>query len=295
MVGDLRTLLDGYRADLVGRGRRPRGVDSYTKTARRLLDWLRPTGPAGPADLTPANLRQWRNARGATVAPATVHAELCVARSFCRYLVAVGVLADDPTRDLPFPRPGPTVPRALSRAQLQAMLAALDTPRGPREWAHTHDRARLGVRLFLYTGLRLSEVAQLRWGDVSLEASTIVVRDGKGGRARSVPIHRRLAVELLAVADRDPARAVIGSRDGAVLHPKTVAEIFSRWLRARGVTITAHQLRHTFATEMLRAGAPLPDIQAALGHRSLETTQVYLLVDASHLRQAVGLLPDSWE
>lgn len=292
--GDLRDLIEAYRADLVGLGRRPRGVTSYATTARRLLDWVRPGEPVRATDLTQATLRRWRNARGAAVAPATVHAELCVARSFCRFLLALGVLGEDPTAGLPFPRLRPSAPRPLQRAQVQAMLTALGIPRLPREHGHTAERARLGVYVFLYTGLRLAEVAALRWGDVDLDGATITVREGKGGRSRAVPIHPTLEAQLRAAGPASPERAVIGRRDGQPMHPKSVAEIFTRWLRARGVKITPHQLRHTFATTMLRAGAPLPDIQHALGHASLETTQMYLLVDASHLRRAVGLLPGDW-
>jgi integrase len=297
---DLRALLDDFRADLVGRGRRPRGVAAYLADARRFLNWLCPGRPVAPADLTPVALTRWRNERAASRAPATVHAELCVARAFCRFLVAQGYLEADPTAGIPFPKPRPRIPRALRREQVRTMLAALEIGRLPREHAHTTERARLGVYVFLYTGLRLAEVAALTWGDVDLEGATITVQEGKGGKPRAVPIHPKLeeqlvaAVLLLAPGELRPGRAVIGNRDGSPMHPKSVAEIFTRWLKARGVELTPHQLRHTFATTMLRAGAPLPDIQHALGHASLETTQMYLLVDASHLRRAVGLLPEIW-
>lgn len=299
-MDDVRDLLDDYRADLVGRGRRPRGVAGYVSEAKRLLDWLRPGAPVAPSDLTPAALTRWRNERAVTLAPATVHADLCVARSFCRFLIAQGHLAADPTAGITFPKPRPRAPRALRPEQVRAMLAALEIPRRRGEHRHTAERARLGVYLFLYTGLRLAEVAALTWGDVDIEGGTVVVQEGKGGKPRAVPIHPVLSVQLAAAAlavpagELGPERAVIGNRDGTAMHPKSVADIFSRWLKARGVTITAHQLRHTFATTMLRAGAPLPDIQHALGHSSLETTQVYLLVDAGHLRRAVGMLPETW-
>lgn len=291
----LIALLDDYRAALVGRGRRPRGVASYVTEARRFLRWLRADASATPADLTAEAVLRYRDERAATCKPATVHADLCVVRSFCQFLIRHGLLTADPTQYVDFPRPKQTAPRALKRDQLRQLMIAIEMPRMPGEQAHTGDRNRLGVILFLYTGLRLSEVAALRWEDVELEARTIIVRDGKGGKARVVPIHPRLFVELSTIADRGELRALIGHpRTGAPMHPKTVAEIFTRWLRARGLTITAHQLRHTFATELLRAGAPLPDIQHALGHSSLETTQVYLLVDASHLQKSIDLLPGGW-
>jgi site-specific recombinase XerD len=289
----LLDLLPTYRAHLVGRGRRPRGVQDYHDTARTLFHWL--GDDATIADLTTEAITRYRDERAAAGrATATVRFDLCVARSFCTFLIRRDMLRDDPTRFIDFPRAKHCVPRALKRDMLRLLMEAIEQPRQKREWAHTWERSRLGVILFLYTGLRLSEVASLLWEDVELETSTIIVRDGKGGKARSVPIHPRLDRELRTIADRTPARAIIPNRDGTPMHPKNVAEIFTRWLRRRGVTITAHQLRHTFATELLRAGAPLPDIQAALGHASLETTQVYLLVDAEHLRKSIDLLPAGW-
>jgi site-specific recombinase XerD len=289
---DLTTMLDDYRAWLVGQGRRPRGVQSYTGEVRRFLAWLgeRPM----LSDLTRGRITRYRDARAAERAAATIHAELCVIRSFCRFLVERELLASDPTSGIAFPTPRPPAPRPVSRELLRTMLEAIEVPRLTGEHAHTWARNRLGVLVFLYTGMRLSEVAALRWRDVELERGTIVVRDGKNGKSRAVPIHPRLAVELGAVAGRAPDHAVIPGPGGRAMHPKSVAEICTRWLAARGVRLTPHQLRHTFATEMLRAGAKLPDIQHALGHASLETTQMYLLVDAEHLRQAVELLPDAW-
>jgi len=288
----LLDLLPAYRAHLVGKGRRPRGVQGYYETALYLFRWLGDESTV--ADLTADAITRYRDARAATRAISTVHYDMCVARSFCKFLIRRNLLTEDPTQYIDFPRARQHAPRALNRDLLRRLMEAIEQPRQPREWAHTWERSRLGVILFLYTGLRLSEVAALLWADVELERGTITVQDGKGGKARSVPIHPRLDRELRRTLDRTPERAVIPNRDGTPMHPKNVAEIFSRWLKARGVDITAHQLRHTFATELLRAGAPLPDIQAALGHASLETTQVYLLVDAEHLRKSIDLLPAGW-
>jgi integrase len=247
----LMDLLPDYRAHLVGKGRRPRGVQGYYETASYLFHWL--GDAATVADLTTDAITRYRDARAATRAVSTVHYDMCVARSFCKFLIRRNLLTDDPTRDIDFPRARQHAPRALKRDMLRQVMHAIEQPRQPGEWEHTWERSRLGVILFLYTGLRLSEAAALLWDDVELETSTITVQDGKGGKARSVPIHPRLDRELRRTQDRAPGRAVIPNRNGTPMHPKNVAEIFSRWLQARGVKITAHQLRHTFATELLRA------------------------------------------
>ena len=88
---------------------------------------------------------------------------------------------------------------------------------------------------------------------------------------------------------------MVGKADGSQLKSKSLAHIFEVWLPRLGlVGISAHRLRHTFATEMLNRGAALCDIQEALGHANLETTRIYLQVDFARIRAAIDTLPD-WE
>jgi integrase/recombinase XerD len=132
-------------------------------------------------------------------------------------------------------------------------------------------------------------------GDVDLDAAELVVRDGKGGKDRVVPIHAKLLGELrVAAAESRSPWAVAGKADGFALTSKSMAHLFERWLPRLGIEITAHQLRHSFATEMLRGGANLRDIQDLLGHANLSTTERYLMVSGARLRGAVDTLPEDW-
>jgi site-specific recombinase XerD len=146
----------------------------------------------------------------------------------------------------------------------------------------------------LFSGLRLSEAAALRWCDVDLEVRELMVVDGKGGKDRVVPLHPALVEELCQVRSPKPSWAVLGQRDGKPLTHKSLAHIFERWLADLGIRITAHRLRHSFATEMLRHGADIRAIQDLMGHTSLETTQRYLALHNEQLRGAIEKLPPSW-
>jgi integrase/recombinase XerD len=148
--------------------------------------------------------------------------------------------------------------------------------------------------LMLFAGLRISEAAALRWRDVDLEAGVLMVIEGKGGKDRAVPIHPILRAELLRVESPRPSWAVVGRRDNQPMNQKSLAHLFERWLPDCDLHISAHRLRHSFASELLRHGADLRSIQELLGHTSLEMTQRYLMLGSQQLRAAIDRLPDGW-
>lgn len=285
--------LPAYEAHLVGRGQRPRGVETYMMNMRQFLTWLGPQ--ATIADVTELAISLYRDDRAAVSVAATVALDLTVIRSFCKFLMRRRLLSEDPTQWVDFPSIQRRPPRALSRPQLKALWAALATPEHEGRSARWHrERNRRAIFLMLFAGLRISEACALLWGDVDLEIGQLLVRDGKNGKFRTLPLHPTLWAELRKVQNPDPAHAVMSTPDGTPLTSRGADYIFRRWLPDRGLRITAHQLRHTFASEMLRNGAPLVDIQSALGHESLDTTSIYLLVDGEHLRSAIELLPAGW-
>lgn len=285
--------LPAYAAALRGLGHRERGIVKYVDVLRQFLTWL---GPGiTHADLTSARIRQYQDLKAATCAPATVGNILTTIRSFCRWAIREELRQDDPTLSIKWPRQRKTAPRALKRASLQDLDQVLMPPPGLHpERAWYWERNRRALYLMLYAGLRLSEAAALRWRDVDLEAKTLFVVDGKYGRDRSLPIHRKLAQVLIDVSERQPDDAVAGQIDGRPLSYKSLAHVFERWLPRRGIHISAHRLRHSFATQLLHNGANLKIIQELMGHESLETTERYLSLEMSQKQAAVDQLPDDW-
>src|SRR5439155_155498 len=145
--------------------------------------------------------------------------------------------------------------------------------------------------------LRRSELLGLDWVDIDLERRLIRVRKAKGGRQRVLPIHPALEplfLDYLQVRMRDPEPALFVGVQGRRLSTTILAQTFRRYARAAGVTerkrITPHTLRHVFASELLRAGANLRQIQELLGHKHLDSTQRYTRVNAHELRGAIKRL-----
>jgi site-specific recombinase XerD len=183
-------------------------------------------------------------------------------------------------------------------AELERLLAAPD--RGDiweRHFRGKSERDRLLLALFAYAGLRRSELLALDWTDVDLERRLLQVRKAKGGRQRIVPIHpvlEPLFVDNLQVRAHDPEPALFVGVQGRRLSQTIMTQTFLRYARAAGVTerkrVTPHALRHVFASELLRAGANLRQIQELLGHKHLDSTQRYTRVTAHELRGAVKRL-----
>lgn len=251
-------------------------------------------GDARPDDVTDflERLRRGRFPATAPMAPSSVARTLVSVRSLYRYLVQEGGVAADPTARVGTPARPRSIPKAISIEQVERLI---ESP--PPDLLGRRDVAMLEV---LYgAGLRISELVDLDVDDVDLEAGTVLVRSGKGGKGRVVPLGRaaRRAVgdylvqsrpELLRRAARggDAAALFLNAR-GRRLGRQGCWKVLKQHAAAAGLerAVSPHTLRHSFATHMLDAGADIRVVQELLGHSSLATTQVYTLVSDRRLQE----------
>lgn len=210
-------------------------------------------------------------------------------RGLHRFALREGWTAVDPAREVRPPVPARRLPKAITVAQVEALLAAPDeaTPLGLR------DRALL--ELLYGTGARISEAIGLAVDDLDREAG-LVRLDGKGGKQRVVPVgsYAGRAVAAYLVRSR-PRLAAAGSGTPALFLNARGGRLSrqSAWtvLRAAAtragleVEVSPHTLRHSFATHLLDGGADVRVVQELLGHASVTTTQVYTLVTVDRLRE----------
>lgn len=286
----MRDALEAFLAEM-GAARRcsPHTLAAYRRDITRVIDLAAGEGrPLEPASWDGPLLERAMRDLFRTGHSATSSARALAAwRSFGRFLVRRGILAQDPARGLPFPRLPKRLPRTLPRLDLGA---ALDTLTAGTDRAAARDLAL--IELAYSSGLRLSELVGLRFADLDRGARLLRVR-GKGRKERVVPLgeralgalDRHLALEGRTAAPRD--EALFRGRSGA-LSPRTVQRLVRHRLAAvaGGLGVTPHALRHSFASHLLDAGADLRAIQELLGHASLSSTQVYTHVSRTRLRQA---------
>lgn len=231
------------------------------------------------------HIEKWLEAKG-SLAPSTVRTQLSAIRQFCRYARGHRWLSADPLLGVKGPRQPRSVPRGLKAEQVERAFQSLPD-----------ERAVAIVSLMVQEGLRCVEVSRLELGDADLMDDVIRVR-GKGGHERVLPLSRESKSAVAAYLAAHPATSGPLVRNyrhtTSALSPHYISELVRGWLRTAGVKstrydrISAHAFRHTMATDMLRNGAELRDVQAALGHASIATTQIYLPNVVKGLREAMG-------
>ncbi|MXY79660.1 MAG: site-specific tyrosine recombinase XerD [Chloroflexi bacterium] len=222
---------------------------------------------------------------------ATVARKIAAVKSFFSFLTAEGVVPMDPTETLTTPRVGKTLPKALSVREIDELL---EQPRKRSTPEAKRDKAML--ELLYATGMRVSELVSLGLDSIELRNNRATVRCvGKGGKERLIPIHEQ-AVHALRVYLQDGRPELCRSRREKGLFINRRGERLTRqgfWLilknyaKAANIAgdVTPHTLRHSFATHMLRGGAPLRSVQELLGHANISTTQIYTQLTDEHVRR----------
>lgn len=233
-----------------------------------------------PRTITRRHIEKWIASRS-TVAPATLRLELSIVRTYCRWLIHTGELKRDPTLGVKGPLRPREVPRALAIRDVSRLLSVCPD-----------HRARLIVSLMVQEGLRCLEVAALQLSDVDLTDRTLMVV-GKGGHQRLLPLSDDTGTQLSRYLHDFPAAAGPLIRSYLVpqrgITPNHISVLVTGWMGDAHVRGSAHSLRHTMASDMLDRGANIRDVQTALGHASLGTTQRYLRrSEGKKLREAMG-------
>jgi site-specific recombinase XerD len=283
-----------FLTDLAREARSERTWVAYQSDLNLFARWLTQTtgDPFSAKTLTRIDVRDYKqhllSVEGRT--PATVNRRLAALRAFCGWAKRNGLITDLPTEgtsDVPVPKQAPKAlePRALDRVL-----------RRSEQSGNLRDHA---ILLTLYhTGIRVSELCDLRVGDVetSERKGTLTVRAGKGMKQRTVPLTtdvRKAITRHLAERQRpDPSQYLfISRRTGSRLTAKAVRDIAAKYgYQAQVDDAHPHAFRHSFATELLRKGAPLPTVGALLGHESLQSTARYTQPSERDLRAAVEKL-----
>lgn len=261
---------DDVLIDAYARYQRSRGFSERTITRRTntLKQFARLIAPAGPSKATREDVEHFLASKAAA---RTRHAYRSDLRTFYNWALRRELVDHDPTALIDPIKVPKSLPRPLHGDLDGLMLVG-------------RIEMRRMVGLGLYAGLRCAEIAALDGADIIRHSSPpiIVVRNGKGGKDRVVPIRPQL---LGLLADAPSSGPVFPNpATGRPVKPKSVSAAMKRHLEACGVDGVPHQLRHTFGTVAARAAqGDLQAVAAAMGHESLQTTKGYAAFDGGRL------------
>lgn len=262
-------------------GHKAKTIQAYRKAVRQYLELL-PFGDGGFESC----------ASGVRAQESSLRAYLLAMRSFCSastvnlhldalrfYFRAIGM--GEAVRDLKHAKTDKPLPRIHS---VDACMAMVQSTRNMKH------RAMLGV--CYGCGLRVSELCGLRVCDVSVERRRLMVKNGKGGKDRIIPLPGRCVADLsLLISGKGELEFVFSGRGGKAYSVAGATKVYDQACRRVGVSPTGiHTLRHSFATHLLEMGENVETVRRLLGHSSIVTTQRYLHLSDKYLCDVVSPL-----
>jgi integrase/recombinase XerD len=208
-------------------------------------------------------------------------------KSLCKYLIIENVIKEDPSENLQTPKRWERLPKSLTVSEVRSFLE-LDTPIDKP----TMMRDSVMLELLYSSGLRVSELVSLKVEDINLEAGFIRVL-GKGSKERVVPVNIRAIGRLRGYLNK-VRQEILKKRQSSYLFVTGRGRPLTRqrfWQtiktlgRKKGIDLSPHTLRHSFATHLLEGGADLRSVQKMLGHSDISTTQIYTKVTTERLKK----------
>ena len=269
----------------VEKGLARHSLESYKRDLNRLQSWANTSGKQ-VSELTRADLRKWiASLSREGLAPTSIARAVSATRGFYKFLMLDGHIKNHPAEDLDTPQRFAYLPRFLTEDEINLLLAAPDisTEEGIR------DRAMLEI--MYATGLRVSELVNLKTADVDLLAG-LVVCYGKGNKQRRVPlgksaIHWLQQYAAMKSGYGKQTSPYIFLHRGRPFTRQIAWAMIKRHAETAGMkNVSPHTLRHSFATHLLQHGADSRSVQALLGHSDISTTQIYTHITDIHLRRA---------
>lgn len=285
--------IEGFNAYLkLERGLSPNTCEGYTADVRRLTDAMAITTRSELAAVTPDDLHFFlADLHDLGISPRSRARIVSGLKSFFRYLRLENVIEKDPSLLIETPRIGRRLPDVLSVEEIDAMIAAIDlsTPEGRRN--------RAIIETVYSCGLRVSELCNLELVNVNTRDLYMIV-NGKGSKQRMVPMSESAAELIDDYVRNDRGISAIKpgeegivflNRRGHRLSRVMIFYIIKELAALAGIRkeVSPHTLRHSFATHLLEGGANLRAIQQMLGHESIATTEIYLHIDNTRLRQEI--------
>ena len=292
VISDIEKVLDGYAAYIgIERGLSQNTVIGYRIDIEKFINYLKDSGTA-LRDVTLPILQQFvADMHDVGISPRSQARIVSGLKSFFKYLVMASYTEENPSIMLETPNIGLHLPEVLTLDEIDRLENEIDTSttEGVRNYAI--------IETLYGCGLRVSELVNLEISRVFLKDKYLMV-NGKGSKERIVPMSD-MVIDLISdylkvrgeVIKPGEENVLYLSRRGTRLTRQMIFTIIKRLAAQAGIkkTISPHTLRHSFATHLLEGGANLRAIQQMLGHETIATTEIYLHIDSTRLKEEILL------
>ena len=225
------------------------------------------------------------NLRNSGNQASTLARHIASLRGFCKFLLIEGIIREDPIENLSTPKGWKRIPKILGTEEVSTLMS---TPAGQK--LSLRDRAMLEA--IYSSGLRASEVVNMKMGDINFQGGFLTVK-GKGSKERVIPINEA-AMETIAnyieesrpqLLKKRTSEFLFLAKGGKPMTRQRLWQLIKKYSAGLSIEISPHTLRHCFASHLLDGGADLRALQKMLGHTDISTTQIYTKVTPERLRK----------
>jgi len=232
-------------------------------------------------EITPQMIEKYKASRLEKVEPATVNRELACLKHMYTKAIEWGYVRTNPVKAVKLLKEPPGRLRYLRPEEVGALTKACS------------DYMRPIVVMALNTGMRKSEILNLKWKDVDLKNRKITVINTKNNESRVIPINQTLFEELIPLSQKANGEYVFSDRNG---HPfRDIKKGFTAALKRAGIeNFRFHDLRHTFGSHLVMQGVDIKTVQQVMGHRQIKMTMRYSHLSPEYVQEAIGRLDNLW-
>jgi len=228
-------------------------------------------------EITSLDIEKFKSKRAQEVSPATVNRALAVLKSMFNRAIVWGRAERNPCRAVKLFKENNQRLRFLEREEIDKLLA------------NCCEHLKPIAIVALHTGMRKSEILGLKWHDIDIKRNIIHLSDTKNGEKREVPMNEVTQMTIIGVLKHSDSQYIFCNKDG-----QPYGDIKKSFLTAVNksgiVNFHFHDLRHTFASQLVMSGVDLNTVRELLGHKSLEMTLRYSHLSPDHKKRAVDLL-----
>jgi site-specific recombinase XerD len=274
-----------FTNNLKASGKAHATVIAYSKDIEQLVDFVAKQNVTASAEITVEHIDEFKELlKKQRYTGKSISRKINSIKSFFRFLIAQGILENNPAESVSHPKYEQSPPKVLTRIEYRAL----------RDACRGDSRMSAIVELLLQTGMRISELAALQLSDIDFDRNIVFIRAQNSRAARKVPMNKaakQSVMQYLQVRPRAREKTVFLTKTCRPFLVRNIRTAIDRYFRLAGIKeAKVNDLRHTFIVEQLKAGTPLVYVSQLVGHKRITTTEKYLkLIEAPDMNPSVQI------